>query len=66
MAKKSELKKYKKEWEREKRKGTVIGPRFFDDELALIDTACAKEDLSRSAFVKRAVLKALHNTNEQE
>lgn len=66
MAKKSKLKKYKKEWEREKRKGTVIGPRFFDDEMALIDATCAKENLSRSAFVKRVVLKALHNTNEQE
>lgn len=36
------------------------------DQIAKLDTACAKENLSRSAFVKRAVLKALHNTNEQE
>jgi len=59
MVKKSEVRKYQKKWEREKRKGTVIGPRFFDGELAKIDARAEAEGKSRAAFVRDIVLKEI-------
>lgn len=51
---KAKLRKYKREWDAEKRKGTVVSARFDDETIEGIDQH--RGETSRTAYVKAAVI----------
>ena len=58
MTTKAKTRKYKREWDREHRKGHPVGFRLNEEELAELDEVRGEQ--SRAAYLKAIVLAAIN------